>query len=50
MPRFREVVVENSPSLRTFANIRMKQMNAFPLIILLIIVLGLVYWFGTIRG
>ena len=30
-------------------NIRMKQINVFPLIMLLIIVIGLVYWFGSIR-
>jgi len=27
----------------------MKQINVFPLIMLLIIVLGLVFWFGSIR-
>jgi len=27
-----------------------KQINVFPLIMLLIIVIGLVYWFGSIRG
>jgi len=27
----------------------MKQINVFPLVMLLIIVLGLVYWFGSIR-
>jgi len=27
-----------------------KQINVFPLIMLLIIVVGLVYWFGSIRG
>jgi len=27
----------------------MKQINVFPLIMLLIIVIGLVYWFGSIR-
>jgi hypothetical protein len=32
-----------------FAAFRMKQINVFPLIMLLIIVLGLVYWFGSIR-
>jgi len=26
-----------------------KQINVFPLVMLLIIVLGLVYWFGSIR-
>ena len=30
-------------------NIRMKQINVFPLVMLLIIVLGLVYWIGSIR-
>jgi len=28
----------------------MKQINVFPLVMLLIIVVGLVYWFGSIRG
>jgi len=27
----------------------MKQINVFPLVMLLIIVLGLVYWIGSIR-
>jgi hypothetical protein len=39
---------ETSSSLRTFANIRMKQINVFPLVMLLIIVLGLVYWLGSV--
>jgi hypothetical protein len=28
----------------------MKQVNAFPLIMLLIVVLGLIYWFSGMRG
>jgi hypothetical protein len=28
----------------------LKQVNAFPLIMLLIVVLGMIYWFSGIRG
>jgi len=39
---------ESSSSLRTFANIRrgaaMKQINVWPLLMLLIVVLFIVYW------
>ena len=35
---------EFAPSLRTFAKIRMKQINVFPMLILLIVVLLIIYW------
>jgi predicted RND superfamily exporter protein len=40
---------ESSPSLRTLVKIRVKQLNVWPMLMLLIIVLALVYWFGSIR-
>ena len=36
-----------------FGNFRqplVKQLNAFPLIVLLIVVLGMIYWFSGLRG
>jgi hypothetical protein len=35
---------EFSPRLRTLVNIRMKQLNVWPLLILLIAVVFIVYW------
>ena len=44
MRRFREETGESSPLPRRLANIGVKQINVFPLIMLLIAVLFLVYW------
>jgi hypothetical protein len=35
---------EHSPSLRRLVKIRMKQINVFPMLILLIVVIALVIW------
>jgi hypothetical protein len=32
-----------------FGAFRMRQLNVWPMLILLIIILALVYWFGTVR-
>ena len=44
MQRLQATSGEHAPSPRTLVNIRMKQLNVFPLIMLLIAVLFLVYW------
>jgi hypothetical protein len=44
MQRCREPAHERSSSLRTFANIRMKQINVWPMAIMLVIIVLLVIW------
>ena len=44
MPCSRESAGESSPSLRTLANIRMKQLNVWPMLMMLILVLFMIYW------
>jgi hypothetical protein len=39
-----EAVGEPSPPLRTFANIRMKQLNVWPLLILLVAIIFIIIW------
>jgi hypothetical protein len=44
MQRCRKAVDDTALSPRTLANIRMKQLNVLPLLMLLIVVLFIVYW------
>ena len=44
MLRCRERIDESSPSLRTFANIRMKPMSAWSMVILLVIIVLLIIY------
>jgi hypothetical protein len=44
MQRCRKAVDDTALAPRTLANIRMKQLNVLPLLMLLIVVLFIVYW------
>jgi len=44
MLRFQEVSGEQSRSLRRLVNIRMRQLNVWPMLMMLILVVFLIYW------
>ena len=46
MLRLQEAAGESSPSRGSLAKIAMKQLNVWPLLMLLILVLFIIYWLG----